>query len=262
MSVIILDREILHYEVLGRGRPLIFLHGWVGSWRYWIPVMQAATMSYRAYALDFWGFGDSAKAKTRYSMAEQVHLLDGFLDQMGILRVALVGHGLGALVALQYAAAHPDTVDRVMAVGYPMEESSLNVRLRTTAPAGLADWLLARSPVTDPVRAEVPKTDPLALSASFDGLTSLGYKALWGQSRTACLLVHGQNDPGIAPPNSDQFAALPSQAHAILFEESGHFPMLDETSKFTRLLIDFLALASGETPRDLQLKEEWKRRVR
>jgi CheY-like chemotaxis protein len=34
--------EIVHYEVLGRGRPLIFLHGWIGSWRYWIPSMQSA----------------------------------------------------------------------------------------------------------------------------------------------------------------------------------------------------------------------------
>ena len=42
MSVVLLNQEIVHYEVLGRGRPLILLHGWVGSWRYWIPVMQAA----------------------------------------------------------------------------------------------------------------------------------------------------------------------------------------------------------------------------
>jgi hypothetical protein len=37
---------------------------------------------------------------------------------------------------------------------------------------------------------------------------------------------------------------------------------LDESSKFNRLLADFLALPSGESPRQLQLKEEWKRRVR
>jgi len=55
---------------------------------------------------------------------------------------------------------------------------------------------------------------------------------------------------------------LPEKAHSILFEESGHFPMLDEDSKFNRLLTDFLSLTSGETPRDLQLKDEWKRRVR
>ena len=52
MSVIVLGSDIVHYEVLGRGRPLLFLHGWVGSWRYWIPSMQAASISYRTYALD------------------------------------------------------------------------------------------------------------------------------------------------------------------------------------------------------------------
>jgi hypothetical protein len=38
--------------------------------------------------------------------------------------------------------------------------------------------------------------------------------------------------------------------------------MLEENRKFNRLLIDFLSLPSGESPRQLQLKEEWKRRVR
>jgi len=38
--------------------------------------------------------------------------------------------------------------------------------------------------------------------------------------------------------------------------------MIDETARFNRLLIDFLALESGITPQELQLKEEWKRRVR
>jgi len=96
MSVVILQDEIVHYEVLGRGKPLIFLHGWVGSWRYWIPSMQAASMSFRTYALDLWGFGDSAKVPNYYSLDQQVNLLDKFLQEMGIGKVALIGHGLGA----------------------------------------------------------------------------------------------------------------------------------------------------------------------
>jgi hypothetical protein len=38
--------------------------------------------------------------------------------------------------------------------------------------------------------------------------------------------------------------------------------MLDEPSKFNRLVADFLALNSGESPENLQIKEEWKRRIR
>ena len=38
--------------------------------------------------------------------------------------------------------------------------------------------------------------------------------------------------------------------------------MLDQPNYFNRLMVDFLALNSGESPRQLQLKEEWKRRLR
>src|SRR5512139_3684062 len=126
MSVVILQDQIVHYEVLGRGKPLVFLHGWVGSWRYWIPVMQAASISYRAYAIDLWGFGDTAKNPRRYTLAEQMRLLDGFLEQLGILRFAIVGHGLGSILGLMYARRNPGLVDRVMAIGYPMEEGMIH----------------------------------------------------------------------------------------------------------------------------------------
>lgn len=262
MSVILIDRQIVHYEVLGRGRPLIFLHGWVGSWRYWIPGMQAASIAYRAYAVDLWGFGDSAKFTPNYSLDQQIKLLDSFMYEMGIGRVALVGHGLGALVAMLYAQRNPAVVDRVMAVGFPVDEAAVSTRLRVTPPADLAGWLLARAPLTEPVLADAPKTDPQAVQASLAGLGSPEARGMIDRLATSCLLVSGLNDQMVTPVDPDRGYALPECAHAVSFDQSGHFPMLDEDSKFNRLLIDFLSLASGESPRQLQLKEEWKRRVR
>jgi pimeloyl-ACP methyl ester carboxylesterase len=262
MSAIILEREVIHYEVLGRGRPLILIHGWVGSWRYWVPVMQAASISFRAYALDLWGFGDSARKPDRYTLENQAALLDGFMEEMGLGKVALVGHGLGALVALSFAVSHPDLVDRVMAVSCPIEEASLNGRLRTSPPIALADWLLDRSPASEPARSDAAKTDPLAVQTSFTGVNRVNFKTLWNAASPACLLVHGEKDPAVLSPSPEQLNNFPEKTHAILFEESGHFPMLDTTSSFNRLMTDFLNLTSGESPRDLQLKDEWKRRVR
>jgi pimeloyl-ACP methyl ester carboxylesterase len=262
MSAILLDRDLIHYEVLGRGRPIVFLHGWIGSWRYWVPAMQAASISYRAYALDLWGFGDSAKNERRYTLDQQIHLLEGFLQELGIGRVALIGHGLGALVALMYAVNHQEIVDRVMAISYPMESENINPRLYSLSPNALAEWLLVKTALSEPARVDAMKTDPQAISTSLKYISGLSFCQLWGESSTACLLVNGQNDPAITTPSLDGESKLPQQTHRILFEESGHFPMLDENSKFNRLMVDFLSLSSGESPRDLQLKEEWKRRVR
>lgn len=262
MSVVILQDEILHYEVLGRGRPLVFIHGWVGSWRYWIPTMQVASFTNRAYALDLWGFGDSAKCPPRYTIDEQTHLLNSFLEQMGIPKIALVGHGLGAVVAMNFAASYPSLVDRLMVVSIPWGDHSINPGMRASNSTDLADWLLSRIPSAEAARNEAQKTDFLAITTSLNNLQTIDPLSMAVKITTPSLFVHGLNDPAIEAPRLEDFAAAPEHIHPIIFEQSGHFPMLDENNKFNRLLADFLSLASGESPRQLQLKEEWKRRVR
>ncbi|MDO9128462.1 MAG: hypothetical protein Q7U34_01215 [Anaerolineales bacterium] len=72
MSALFLDERIVHHEVLGRGRPVIFLHGWVGSWRYWLQAMQTTSVSFRAYALDLWGFGNTSRDPERYTLGNRL----------------------------------------------------------------------------------------------------------------------------------------------------------------------------------------------
>ena len=80
--------------------------------------------------------------------------------------------------------------------------------------------------------------------------------------KTPCLIVHGQNDPAVHMVDFERVQTMSERIHQIVLEESGHFPMLDESTRFNRLMTDFLALISGDSPRELLLKEEWKRRVR
>ncbi len=262
MSAIILDGDIVHYEVLGRGRPLFYLHGWVGSWRYWIPAMQVTSTSYRSYALDLYGFGDTAKKSDKYGLEFQLRLLSDFMSEMGIGKVGLVGHGLGAIVALLFAKKFPDQVDRIMVISLPVAEGGIHQRLRTSPPAELAEWLLSRETVSEAARSETAKIDAEALSRSFTDIDGLDLARESMQLTTPCLLVYGDQDPVVTTPEPAKLADFSELTHQISFPESGHFPMLDEANKFNRLLMDFLALDSGDSPRKLQLKEEWKRRVR
>ena len=262
MSVILLDGAFVHYEVLGRGRPIVFLHGWVGSWRYWVSSMQIASTSFRAYALDLWGFGDTARRPERYLLDQQAILLRNFLEEMGIGKIALVGHGLGALVAFSFAMRWPQEVDRVMGVNCPLRFTDLHYRLQSTPPIALVDWLSSRTPEVETALIDTAKADPQAIINSMVGLQSNNLFDQFVALNIPCLLVHGQDDPAITPPSMEKIKALPHNMHQIILEGSGHFPMIDESSKFNRLLTDFLSLESGISPRELQLKEEWKRRVR
>ena len=62
MSATFVNQRMVHYEVFGRGQPVIFLHSWLGSWRYWVPSMEMISDRFRAYAMDFWGFGESDRS--------------------------------------------------------------------------------------------------------------------------------------------------------------------------------------------------------
>ena len=100
MSITTVGNHLIHYEVLGRGEPLIFVHGWLGSWRYWWSSMQALSTKHRAFAFDLWGFGDSSKETDQYSVRSYVTMIDQFINQLGIMKpVTLIGHGMGAAAA-------------------------------------------------------------------------------------------------------------------------------------------------------------------
>ncbi len=262
MSALIVDGDVVHYEVLGRGRPLIFVHGWLGSWRYWVPTLQAVSSSYRAYALDLWGFGDSARRRADYGLDGQVELLRTFMDRLAIVKAAFVGHGLGAAVVALLCRLYPALADRALLVGLPIDATDLNPRLLDGAPGALIESCIDRGPHLEPILREAGKTDRNAVAASVDALRVAEMARLLGELSQPVLLAHGARDTLVAMPGDGVTEALGANVHSVGLAESRHFPMLDETARFNRLVTDFLSLKDTGELRGLTLKEEWVRRVR
>lgn len=216
MSAITIDGELVHYEVLGRGRPVILLHGWLGSWRYWVPAMQHLSMKYRVYALDLWGFGDSARNPARYHFAAQSELVTEFMAQLGIVKAALVGHDLGAAIAAHLAAQHADRVPRLLTVCPPLFD--LPERPPNSGRAG-APSLPAptASPAPLPVRrpSSPPGDDGMGLGAALEQTArAIGEARLAAASGKPSLngavsALPATDAPG-APPAEDSASRRPA----------------------------------------------------
>jgi len=260
VSAIIIDSGLVHYEALGRGRPLIFLHGWLGSWRYWMPTMENMSDRYRTYAFDLWGFGDSDRNVPRYQVEGYVAQLEQFMDQLGIMRASLIGHSLGAAVAMLAGALWPQRIERVMAVSVPLSGAMLNKRLTQAGGSSLTDRILGRRVPYPEVEMEASKTDPVAITNSAKSLINIDLKQVFDQLQMPLLMVYGEKDPLVGPLQSDEIAHFDSNIRPIGLTDSGHFPMLDEASKFQRLLRDYLETKPAELGA-LGLKEEWRRRM-
>ncbi|MGC9467924.1 MAG: alpha/beta fold hydrolase [Anaerolineae bacterium] len=262
MSAIILESSLVHYEALGRGRPLLFLHDWLGSWRYWVPTMIDMSASNRTYALDFWGFGDSDKVSARYSVPSYVQQVELFMDQMGIGRLPIIGHGLGAVVAVHFALAQPDRVEQIMAISMPLYPEQIGRPLSGFAGGeNPAKTILGRRLRDyEEVDIEAAKSDGEAVVRSVRSVMSQDLLGVLFDVELPVLLVSGQDDPLIQVPDEEVLSALSSNIHALVFAGSQHYPMLDEASKFNRVLRDFLAHKDDWDK--IRPKDEWKRRMR
>jgi len=262
MSAIFLDDALVHYEVMGRGHPVIFLHSWVGSWRYWIPAMQAMSSHFRSYALDLWGFGDTARLPVRYTLENQVRLVTGFIDEMGMSQISLIGHGLGGVIATYFAADNPGVTRRLVTVSFPMGTSAINGRLLNASVEDLATWLFGHNLENHASWKDAVKASRVAIQELLQQYLRVNWRQLLLRTKVPSIWIHGGKDPAISLPSEDQLQFLPEGSQHFIFHNAGHFPMLQEASIFNRLVTDFLTLEieSGAFP--LQLKMEWKRRVR
>jgi len=101
------------YLELGKGPPVLFVHGNPTSSYLWRNVMPYVSGSARALAIDLIGMGGSDKPKIDYTFADHYRYLEGFIDALGLDKITLVGHDWGAALSWEYARRHPDKVVRL-----------------------------------------------------------------------------------------------------------------------------------------------------
>jgi pimeloyl-ACP methyl ester carboxylesterase len=110
--------ERLYVETHGAGdEQLVFLAGLGGTTRYWSTGVKSFESSYSVTLIDLLGFGRSPKPWTRYSVERHVTALHDVLSERG--KVTLVGHSLGALIAIAYAAKYPSQVEELILISLP-----------------------------------------------------------------------------------------------------------------------------------------------
>lgn len=94
----------IYVEDVGRGRPIVLLHGLAGSGYVWRTVVADLARSYRVITIDLMGFGRSDKPMhNRYSPLDHARVVAATLRALDLRNVALAGHSLGGLVGLLMA---------------------------------------------------------------------------------------------------------------------------------------------------------------
>jgi len=290
---VVINDVRLWYRVAGRATPglppVVFLHGGPGQGSYHFAALVGPNIerSLRMVYFDQRGSGNSERPWTgEYAMATLVEDIEGLRRALGVPRIALIGHSFGGALALEYAAAYPTRVARLVIVSgmwsMPVLGHYQCERIRAVYPAlaraadsaatGPDDhcqwfWNLPaaqRTPLYEALMfpdsvvharldstvaaSHLPNTGELSAALWRAGMSQYQFSS-FAKVSMPTLVIAGGHDGAVVPKSLRELTDRLPNASFIEFDGSGHFVYLDEPERFVREVTAFIAARSAPTAR-------------
>lgn len=249
--------------------PIFLIHGWISHRGVWQQTMRALESKYYCIAPDLLGFGASDKpAGADYSLPAQAQRILKLADQLGFSHFSLIGHSMGAQIAMYIAAIlAPQRVDKLLSIGGVYTGQLSNKVEKTNIPLiGLARKVPALYSMARSLVDFGPFVN-LAFGGWFYDMNSLPLEAWKADRIIACnpagavpndeagksihatsmikylhkikgptLLIHGEED-GTVPVEQATLArdVIPNN-NLALFKKCGHYPMYEKPNQYLKAL--------------------------
>jgi pimeloyl-ACP methyl ester carboxylesterase len=253
----------------GTAPALLFLHGWSSNWQIFLLNIAAFMDTHRVISLDLPGFGASELPREPLSIRGYAQTVDALCDALGVERVSVVGNSMGGFIGAELALSFETRVDRlvlVSAAGLSTEHlpRGLSLAAARVVAAGTPYTRRLQSPVVHrprlrraamqvvlryPEKVSVPLAQELVLSfgkpgfvAGLQAIMDYSYRDRLPEIDIPVLVVWGRNDLLVPVGDAFKYAELIGEnARVVVFEDTGHAPMIERPSRFNALLRGFLA---------------------
>jgi pimeloyl-ACP methyl ester carboxylesterase len=120
----------LYYEIHGAGRPMILLHGGLGSGEMFGPVLPILAERHQVVAVDLQGHGRTADIDRPIDIKLMAGDIAALIDHLKLASPDVVGYSLGGGVALQTAVQYPKKVRRLVAVSANIRSDAIPAEMR------------------------------------------------------------------------------------------------------------------------------------
>jgi (E)-2-((N-methylformamido)methylene)succinate hydrolase len=242
---------------------VVLIHGVGMNRSVWAPQVDALTTRFQVLAYDMPGHGESALPSAEPTLAEYAMQLAALLDALKIERAHIVGHSMGALVALEFALTHPSRTSSVAALNAvydrtPEQRAAVMDRASTLdagardagVDATIARWFGV--PVPAHLEAAARDLRTLLLTVNPEGYartyrlfasSDAVHVGRLGALAMPALFLTGEFDPNSSPAMSEAMAAASRDGRAEIIDGARHMMNVTDASRVNERLGAFLTQA-------------------
>lgn len=217
-------------------RTMVFLHGFGGYAMQWQYQLRHFGTANRVIAPDLRGHGLSEKPGNGYHMAQIVADLEATLDTLGVAgKFILIGHSFGGAVAAEFAAAHPQQVERLVLIA-TAGEFRLNPFYRLALQMPLSMLKLAT-----PLAGKYLGAPAHVLQRWYrDNLSKWSGWSLFRGLHTPTLIIRGHMDLVLQRPAFEEVVRAIPKAEEVNLRAAGHLVMLERREAVNRAIKRFI----------------------
>jgi pimeloyl-ACP methyl ester carboxylesterase len=233
----------LHYEIHGEGKPLLWLHGFLGCGADWQYVFKAPPDGYQLIAPDLRGHGASANPSGVFTFRQAAADVTALLRHLGLSRVKAIGLSGGGITLLHMATSEPAIIESMVIVSAPpyFPEQARAIQ-RQTSEALLGDATMAhmrRSHAFGEAQIQQLLAQSRALADVYDDVNfTPPYLSTIGADT---LIVFGDSDPFYPVSLATELHAAIPRSRLWIVPGGGHGPVFGEDApRFVETALAFL----------------------
>lgn len=241
MDTVAVNGINLAYTRLGKGTPLVLVHGFPldsSSWNELIPYLKD---HFDLILPDLRGFGKSTTVETPYTLSDMADDLAGLLDDLGVEKTALAGHSMGGYISLAFAKKYPQ---RVSGLGLIASQAAADApegkerRYKTAADVaekGVGVVVDAMTPklsadvrVQEFVRGVIERQSKQAVIGALKAMAEReDAMPILSSFNFPLVLIHGDADQLIPIERAKEIKSANPSATLLELKGAGHMPMME-----------------------------------
>ena len=260
-----MKRDIAWHS-FGKGKAVLFVHGWCMSSAVWEGQLKALSDKYRTVALDLRGHGQSGVPDDGLAGFNGFAAdLTGLVERLDLEKIILVGWSLGGQVVLRGLQQIRHRVSGVVLVGAtprftasvsfphglaPAEAEGMRIKLRRNMDRALSGFQIRMFSESELADAECMKRCSALLAGvampeqgtALEGLEALMLEDMTADvAEVACptLVIHGSDDRICLPEASVWLEQSIKGSKRICYQGAGHAPFMTEPERFNKDLCSF-----------------------